>query len=82
MYYYLLLDRMCYHLPCCLFDYVLNVNYIEHCAEKDCPNFIKFIKTSAGLENYQCILISLGFGISSLTNVKKAIFLFGETDGG
>ena len=65
-----------------IFDYVLNVNYVEHCAEKDCPNFIKFIKTSAGLENYQCILISLGFGISSLTNVKKAIFLFGETDGG
>ena len=65
-----------------IFDYVLNVNYIEHCTEKDCPNFMKFIKTSAGLENLQCIMISLGFGISSLTNVKKAIFLFGETDGG
>lgn len=65
-----------------IFDYVLNVNYIEHCTEKDCPNFMKFIKTSAGIENLQCILISLGFGISSLTNVKKALFLFGETDGG
>lgn len=65
-----------------IFDYVLNVNYIEHCTEKDCPNFMKFIKTSAGIENLLCILISLGFGISSLTNVKKAIFLFGETDGG
>ena len=65
-----------------IFDYVLNVNYIEHCTEKDCPNFMKFIKTSAGLENLQCIMISLGFGISSLTNVKKAIFLFDETDGG
>ncbi len=65
-----------------IFDYVLSVNYIEHCTEKDCPNFMKFIKTSAGLENLQCIMISLGFGISSLTNVKKAIFLFGETDGG
>ncbi len=65
-----------------IFDYVLNVNYIETCTEKDCPNFMKFIKTSAGLENLQCIMISLGFGISSLTNVKKAVFLFGETDGG
>lgn len=65
-----------------VFDYVLNVNYIERCTEKDCPVFMKFIKTSAGLENLQCILISLGFGISSLTKVKKAIFLFGETDGG
>ena len=65
-----------------IFDYVLNVNYIERCNEKDCPVFIKFIRTSAGLENLQCILISLGFGISSLNSVKKAVFLFGETDGG
>ena len=65
-----------------IFDYVLNVNYIERCAEKDCPVFMKSIKTSAGIENLQCILISLGFGISSLTKVKKAVFLFGETDGG
>ena len=65
-----------------IFDYVLNVNYDERCTKKDCPNFMKFIETSAGLENLQCIMISLGFGISSLTNVKKAVFLFGETDGG
>ena len=65
-----------------IFDYVLNVNYIEQCTENDCPNFMKFIKTSAGTENLECIMRALGFGISSLTNVKKAIFLFGETDGG
>ena len=65
-----------------IFDYVLNVNYVNHCTEKDCPNFMHFIKTSAGLENLQCILISIGYAISSLLHVKKAIFLFGETDGG
>ena len=65
-----------------IFDYVLSVNYIENCTEKDCPNFMRFIKTSAGLENLQCILISIGYAISSLLHVKKAIFLFGETDGG
>ena len=65
-----------------VFDYVLNVNFIADCTEKDCPNFMRFIKTSAGIENLPCILISLGFGISSLTGVKKAIFLFGDTDGG
>ena len=64
------------------FDYVLTVNYVEHCTEKDCPVFMKFIATSAGLENLQCILISIGYAISSLLHVKKAIFLFGETDGG
>ena len=65
-----------------IFGYVLNVNYVNHCTEKDCPNFMRFIKTSAGVENLQCILISLGFGISSLNSVKKAVFLFGDTDGG
>lgn len=65
-----------------IFDYVLNVNYVEHCTDKDCPVFMKFIQTSAGLENLPCIMISLGYGISSLSKVKKAIFLFGETNGG
>ena len=64
------------------FDYVLTVNYIANCTEKDCPVFMKFIATSAGPENLQCILISIGYAISSLLHVKKAIFLFGETDGG
>lgn len=65
-----------------IFDYVLNVNYVEQCTEKDCPIFMRFIKTSAGIENMDCILISTGFAISSLTNVKKAVFLIGESDGG
>ncbi|HOC35291.1 MAG TPA: DNA primase, partial [Ruminococcus flavefaciens] len=65
-----------------IFDYVLNVNYIEHCTERDCPNFIRFIKTSAGIENKDCIFRSIGFGLSSLTDVKCAVFLIGESDGG
>lgn len=65
-----------------IFDYVINANYIEGCSERDCPVFIKFIETSAGAENKKCILIAIGYGISSLTIVKKAIFLLGETDGG
>ncbi|SEH48491.1 phage/plasmid primase, P4 family, C-terminal domain-containing protein [Ruminococcus flavefaciens] len=65
-----------------IFDYVLDVEYLEQCTKNDCPSFLNFIKTSAGIENLQCILISLGYGISSLINVKKAVFLIGETDGG
>ncbi len=64
------------------FDYVLNANYIGNCSEKDCPVFMKFIHTSAGDENLQCIMISIGFALSCLTDVKKAIFLIGESDGG
>lgn len=65
-----------------LFDYFINAKYIENFSEKDCPNFIHFITTSAGIENKDCIINSFGFGISSLPDVKKAIFFLGETDGG
>lgn len=65
-----------------LFDYVINANYHAYYTEKDCPNFMRFIITSAGIENKDCIFISIGYGISSLTDVKKAIFYIGETDGG
>lgn len=57
-----------------LFDYFINAKYIENFSEKDCPNFIHFITTSAGIENKDCIINSFGFGISSLPDVKKAIF--------
>lgn len=65
-----------------IFDYVLEANYKENVTERDCPHFMRFIATSAGAENKDCILISTGFAISSLTDVKKAIFLIGESDGG
>lgn len=65
-----------------IFDYVLETNYIENATEKGCPNFMRFIATSAGVENKDCILISTGFAISSLTNVKKSVFLIGESDCG
>lgn len=65
-----------------LFDYVINAKYIENCSERDCPHFMHFISTSAGNENKECIFISIGFGISSLDDVKRAVFLIGESDGG
>lgn len=65
-----------------LFDYVINANYHNYYTENNCPNFMKLITTSAGIENKNCIFISIGYGISSLTDVKKAIFLIGKTDGG
>lgn len=64
------------------FDYVIDANYIANSTENSCPSFMNFIKTSAGEENKDCILISIGFALSCLTDVKKAIFLIGESDGG
>jgi len=65
-----------------VFDYVIDVNFNAAFTEKDCPNFMNFIETSVGIENKDCIMISSGYAISSLTDVKKSIFLTGETDGG
>lgn len=64
------------------FDYVINTNFIENCTELACPHFMRFIRTSAGIENKECIFNSIGFGISSLTDVKRSVFLIGESDGG
>lgn len=64
------------------FDYVISANYNEKYTIKDCKEFMRFIETSAGVENKECILISTGFALSSLTNVKKSIFIVGESDGG
>ena len=64
-----------------IFDYVINANFVD-CTEKNCPVFMRFIETSAGIENKDCIFISTGFALSSLINVKKSIFIVGESDGG
>lgn len=65
-----------------IFDYVLQVNYLENCGESSCPVFMKFLKTSAGMENKDCIFRALGYIISSLTGGKVAFFIIGPPDGG
>ena len=65
-----------------IFDYVLEVNFLENCGESNCPVFMKFLKTSAGLENKDCVFRALGYIISSLTGGKVAFFLIGPPDCG
>ena len=65
-----------------LFDYFINADFIADCSERDCPNFMEFINSSAGSENKECLFITLGYAISSLLGVRVAIFFAGETSGG
>lgn len=65
-----------------IFDYVIDANYTPNCKLEDAPNFARFITTSAGIENLECILRSTGYIISSLTKAKKAFFVIGPPDGG
>lgn len=66
----------------CIFDYVIDANFISNCTEKNAPNFEKLIDSSAGSENKECILRSTGYAISSLTDAKSAIFVTGPSNGG
>ena len=65
-----------------IFNYVINANYVPSCRIEDAPNFMRFIVTSAGKENLECILRSTGYAISSLTDAKKGFFLTGPSNGG
>ncbi len=65
-----------------LFDYYVDADYIADCSLKDCPQFMKFIESSAGIENKDCILRAFGYAISSLLGVRVAVFFVGETSGG
>ena len=65
-----------------LFDYYIDANYIADCSVKDCPHFMKFIESSAGIENRDCIFRVFGYALSSLLGVRVAVFFVGETSGG
>lgn len=65
-----------------IFDYVVDAEYLEECCLELAPAFYKFIETSAGLENLECIMRSMGYILSSRTDAKKAFFIIGPPDGG
>ena len=60
-----------------MFDYVVDFNYISKCKLDDAPNFKKYIITSVGNEQLECLLRVLGYCISSLTKGRKAFIFYG-----
>lgn len=59
------------------FDYVINIRYKPHCTLEDAPNFKRYIETSVGMEQYECLMRVLGYCISSLTKGRKAFVFYG-----
>ena len=53
------------------FDYVINIRYRPHCKLDDAPNFKRYIETSVGYDQLECLLRVLGYCISSLTKGRK-----------
>ena len=60
-----------------VFDYYINIRYIPHCHLEDAPVFKKYIETSVGADQCECLLRILGYCLSSLTKGRKAFVFFG-----
>lgn len=59
------------------FDYFINIRYIPKCTLEDAPTFKHYIKTSVGMDQYECLMRVLGYCISSLTKGRKAFDFYG-----
>lgn len=60
-----------------VFDYYIDIRYKPHCTLEDAPNFKRYIETSVGMEQYECLMRVLGYCISSLTKGRKAFVFYG-----
>lgn len=60
------------------FNYILDFNYLSHQKLSDAPTFKKFIETSLGRENLDCMLRSIAYCLSSLTKGRKAFLFIGH----
>ena len=60
-----------------LFDYFINIRYIPHCNLEDAPVFKKYIETSVGMDQYECLMRVLGYCLSSLTKGRKSFVFYG-----
>lgn len=60
-----------------MFDYVISIRYRPHCKLDDAPNFKRYIETSVGMDQLECLLRVLGYCISSLTKGRKAFVFYG-----
>ena len=59
------------------FDYFINIRYRPRCSLDDAPVFKRYVETSIGMEQLECLLRVLGYIISSLTKGRKAFVFYG-----
>ena len=61
-----------------VFDYCLDFEYRARSKLEDAPAFKRFVDTSLGLEQLECLLRMLGYCVSSLTKGRKAFVCYGK----
>lgn len=59
------------------FDYFINIRYLPHCKLEDAPAFKKYVESSIGVEQYECLMRVLDYCLSSLTKGRKAFVFYG-----
>ncbi len=58
------------------FDYFINIRYLPHCKLEDAPAFKKYVESSIGVEQYECLMRVLDYCLSSLTKGRKKSLCF------
>lgn len=61
-----------------IFDYCLSFEYRARSKLEDAPVFKRFVETSLGVDQYECLLRIIGYVLSSLTKGRKAFVFFGK----
>ncbi len=61
-----------------IFDYCLSFEYRARSKLEDAPNFKRFVESSLGLKQLECLLRVLGYVLSSLTKGRKAFVFYGR----
>ena len=59
------------------FDYFINIRYIPNSNLDVAPVFKKYVESSIGMEQYECLMRVLGYCLSSLTKGRKAFVFYG-----
>lgn len=60
------------------FTYVLNASYKPNAKLEQAPYFKRYIESSVGMENYECLMRMIGYALSSLIKGRKAFVLQGK----
>ena len=61
-----------------VFDYCLSFDYRARSTLEDAPVFKRFVDSSLGLEQLECLLRIIGYVLSSLTKGRKAFVFLGK----
>ena len=64
------------------FDYLVDIKYRPHSTLEDAPNFKEYVETSVGIDQYQCLMRTLGYALSGLTKARKCCVMLGRPKSG